>query len=912
MKREGEKVLFSLLIILFLSTITCASIEVGNLSDSIKTVYGQSEILSGWVNISILEEKADLLLTDSFDNKIKLNDILQMNKNANLLNYNCSIKNCSNDEYTATNSEKQKIFDLILGQEKIIAMRFVGTKIEILSANFSVESDAPISCTNQIEISVGDGSFKTQNYKADLTSCEGSKNYGCFDSLITSDSIKLDSNLYYCQNINLSAYPAFKIGAFITKVSGEDNVTMRLKSITGATEEIASCTIKSSELSTSGSEVGCQINYSITTPKNYYVCIKKTEGVGEIRLNGYYSGASKYCAYYEGAQTKKEISAYQIFAEGKMYGLMGRMDLENNLSSQNMANTIKNYIKTNYNTNLNCANGCIVPIKIKSMVNNQKVTIKNLSVAYKREENIPDPETNLYDISKVTPVLSTSGFTQIYLDGANFKVTKETGNKTLKIFLGDKELISKKITIQSIPTITYLFPDTTSTAYPTIFSVYANASSGIISSYFWEFSDGTNATTKVNNIEHSFNDTKIYTLKVTVTDSSLRTASKTFNIEVESPDKKIGEKYEEHRTNLFNINNQLKTYSPFLQKQISDALNLTSISEQLDIYFQKNKSADTLEAKNEILLGLLKIRTPKFIVISYDTQNITFFPDSTNINLAAIKEIAGGSYEETDSEKYKSALLSWQQENIELKLNYKEISVIYDQEPSHLLSYFELKTLQQADFPPYLFIKRIQNIKIDGEAPIRENIDYKYIQLNNKEDNFIFSTTDNFNFLTLPLFVSPSLDKLIISQDITNIWEGPFYGNINWLLFSLAVLFVLILGFIVYIILQEWYKSKYENYLFKGKNNMYNLINFIEAQKRQGISEQEIHHKLKEAGWNGEQITYVTNKYSGKRTGMIEIPIGGLLEKNSTPKPQEYPNRPVVPNKGNPYMNPQKKDLFKR
>ena len=94
---------------------------------------------------------------------------------------------------------------------------------------------------------------------------------------------------------------------------------------------------------------------------------------------------------------------------------------------------------------------------------------------------------------------------------------------------------------------------------------------------------------------------------------------------------------------------------------------------------------------------------------------------------------------------------------------------------------------------------------------------------------------------------------------------------------------------------------------------MYNLINFIETQKRQGINETEIEHKLKQAGWTGEQVRYVANKYSGKRTGMIEIPITGLLEKNSMPpRPQEYPNKNMFPNRANTYVNPQKKDFFKR
>ena len=94
---------------------------------------------------------------------------------------------------------------------------------------------------------------------------------------------------------------------------------------------------------------------------------------------------------------------------------------------------------------------------------------------------------------------------------------------------------------------------------------------------------------------------------------------------------------------------------------------------------------------------------------------------------------------------------------------------------------------------------------------------------------------------------------------------------------------------------------------------MYNLINFIESQKRQGINDVEIEHKLKQSGWNWEQIKYVTRKYSGKRTGMVEIPVKNIFEKNSiAPNPKAYPNKQITPNKVNPYGMSQKRDFLKR
>ena len=89
---------------------------------------------------------------------------------------------------------------------------------------------------------------------------------------------------------------------------------------------------------------------------------------------------------------------------------------------------------------------------------------------------------------------------------------------------------------------------------------------------------------------------------------------------------------------------------------------------------------------------------------------------------------------------------------------------------------------------------------------------------------------------------------------------------------------VLFIGFIAYIILQEWYRRKYEDYLFKNRNSLYNLISYIEGVKKKGVKNEEISKQLKKSGWNSEQITYIMKKYAGERTGMFEIPVNKILD----------------------------------
>ena len=80
-----------------------------------------------------------------------------------------------------------------------------------------------------------------------------------------------------------------------------------------------------------------------------------------------------------------------------------------------------------------------------------------------------------------------------------------------------------------------------------------------------------------------------------------------------------------------------------------------------------------------------------------------------------------------------------------------------------------------------------------------------------------------------------------------------------------------------YLVLQEWYKKKYESYLFKNQNDLYNIISYIEISKKRGMENKQIANGLKKSGWNSEQITYVMKKYAGERTGMFEIPLNKLI-----------------------------------
>ena len=109
-------------------------------------------------------------------------------------------------------------------------------------------------------------------------------------------------------------------------------------------------------------------------------------------------------------------------------------------------------------------------------------------------------------------------------------------------------------------------------------------------------------------------------------------------------------------------------------------------------------------------------------------------------------------------------------------------------------------------------------------------------------------------------------------------------------LFLTGLIFVFL---IVYIALQEWYKRYYESRLFPDKNQLFNLINFINNSLNQGLKKSTIFNNLKDLDWNDEQLKYAWNKFNGKRTGMWEIPVFKWVEnkqvKRELKKRQDLP-----------------------
>jgi len=196
--------------------------------------------------------------------------------------------------------------------------------------------------------------------------------------------------------------------------------------------------------------------------------------------------------------------------------------------------------------------------------------------------------------------------------------------------------------------------------------------------------------------------------------------------------------------------------------------------------------------------------------------------------------------------------------------------------PQHMNS-FEINVGNSPEMDgTYFIIPKLENLAFDKNYLEQETSDgsYVYFSLDGGE-NIGFTTTEDIDFATLPAFISPSLSKLSVSQTKIDVIETNQISKQT--LIILVVLLMIFVGSILYFVLHQWYERRYEDFLFKNRNDLYNLISYIHKMKKQGIDDKKVSAGLKKAGWSSEQITYLMRKYYGKRTGMFGLPIGKLF-----------------------------------
>ena len=179
----------------------------------------------------------------------------------------------------------------------------------------------------------------------------------------------------------------------------------------------------------------------------------------------------------------------------------------------------------------------------------------------------------------------------------------------------------------------------------------------------------------------------------------------------------------------------------------------------------------------------------------------------------------------------------------------------------------------------------LKNLRFMQDYSERRVGEYYYISLDSFKNTIVFSTTESVDFATLPAFISPSINELSLIE-----FEEEEKKSIVGIL-AISISGLLVFAFIIYIVLYNWYNKKYENHLFKNKNDLYNIVSYVHSLKNMEIDNTEISKKLAKSGWKQEQISYVMKKYAGKRTGMFGFSFKKRFQNNQRGPQNHNPDK---------------------
>ncbi len=844
-------------------------------NSSIEEMYAPGAALSGWINLSLDDEDSDSLLT-GFEGEIEILEFLENNELFSEDDFSCLPFDCLTN-YDSSNYQTSKSYSLKGGDKKLIGIKISGSIDEVTGFSMNVESNAAESGYPQIFFNFLDNrdiEWQSNNFSGNF----GEEIYDCYEEGSVTGNAEI-TETEYCQKINIPPASRLRIGADVVEVPGKGgNVDFQMRAYNDDENEVCIATASGT------GEIACEVDIVNNKFVDFFVCISTED----------YDDDNKYSINYEqddpcgfSEYGEEESYDFAIFASPGKYSRLGSFVLDEQKVEDHsrvyLLEYLEDYVYSKYKNN--CSKGCIIPIEIISGVN-QNLVISNLGLSYKNSDGLSTTENNIYDLSE-TPATISMESKILYLEKSEISVPSSYGNKTLSLKLDGDEIVERRIEVLKSGTIGEIFPLVTCAGVPTVFTVSA---SGNISKYKWEFSDGENVTTTENYTSHTFSQTGTYSLKVTITSSGV-SLSKQVDISIVSPSAEINKTLEEKKEALENLTSFINGISGWYKVELESAIDIESRESELLDLTERYENA-TEEEYVGILTDIYELKIPSEIEkVDFDG---VFLPSEVDPSYL----IEFGYYSD-DPYQYSDQIISWMVANINLNL---ESTIFYGKYPDKkepIFTFIKLKVdPKESVEEAYLIIKE-QGIIFKEDYGQTESGGATGIELIDLESErtieFIFPI--GVEAIDLPLYISPDFSELpedIVVGPCDNNGEcdgdededncpndchkAPLGKIMMWIFILLAV------AFVIYIILQEWYKRRYESHLFKEKGELYNLMSFMDNALRRGLSKDKVYEMLKKYKWKSEQITYTFKKLFGKRTGMWEIPIFNVFEKKKVQK----------------------------
>lgn len=856
--------ILSVIFLVFFIQIISAAPNVIVKNYSLTTSYSPDAPITGQINLNLSGISANAYFSSSFGQNISLIDLIE--KQWTKSNYSCTTSDC-NSSYITTDSADTEDINLVANEPQVFGFLVDGQGSISLPPesrfNLNVTGDAPASFLQQLSIDLlNDNSPEWVSYKP--LGVLGGELYGCYKSEdYVGDNVTIDTT-GVCEKVFLQASPDLVIGAVLDLDSvGTTKMQMTIKD----KDNIYPSGVCKTDASSSG-KIKCipqinGINYSIKQSGDFFVCINKVSGTGsfEIRTENVSS-----CGFYGRPPPVNYGIDYEVFAAPDRFDATGSFFLNDTETSKswyqlsNLESKISGYLTAKYGND--CSNGCVIPISFKGKID-QALSLSNFELKVKTDSGI-HTFNKISNVEETTAFISTNGYQNLSLNFANFSVPSDFGNKTFKLTLIDGNnsynILSKTIHVESIPQIVSVTPDLVAGASPTEFTVNLNALGVNITQYKWDFGDKSSIqTTITNKVSHTYNELKIYNLTIIITNSQGFSSSATFPINVIAPKEAVTSTLSKDLESITNIEAQFVSYPKFTQDAIKQILNLDAVNTQLQTLSSSAAAATTDQQYLNVMKDLIKINLPDSIQQTSSAAAAPFLPVGSKINLDILKAIGGGDYDPAKSGQYTDAIVSWDLNNVKLTLiDHSEFSGIYGNRVTPIIDIVTINLAGVSKGNAYLVIPKLDNIFLDQNYS--QSGDYYYVPLSSNSATVQFATSESLSPIDLPIFIAPSLTQISLPGEET--------GGNKMVIFFIVMGAVIFVGLLAYIIVGKWYQKKYESFLFKDKNDLYNIINYIHSLKSRGVKGNDIEKNLEKAKWSAEQIKYVMKRYAGKKVGI--------------------------------------------
>lgn len=875
-------IILSAISLILLFQFVSAQVTIANFS--INSQYFPNATITGWINLSMNGVSSNAYILSSLGQNISLRSLL--NLQAPTFNYSCSTSDC-NSSYTVTDTgSPYENFTLNAGQSQVFGFLITGSSPSISQGNIfslNVASDVGLEPTPQLSVDMlNDGIPEWNAYQPSST--VNQQSYGCYSDSIRNSNPSYLTSTPYCEEIPIPISAQVNIGANVIG-SGTAQFQMTIQNANGSSV-VGSCSASASgtqPVSCVATNTGGATNYIIKSNGNFWVCIKQTSGAS----NGYQintanpANPANPCGFVmpaSGTFNGNYTIDFQIFGQSVLFAPVGSFSFNDTeiansgylvTNSNNLEKEIIQYLQNKYRDK--CSNGCTIPISFNA-AQAQDINLTNFNLLVTDPTYGTTAINSLYNVAQTPATFTTSGYQSLSLNNAGLYVPNILGNSTFTLTLNDGSnsynLLSQPISIGQVPQITSVTTSSGSTVTATVITTNLIAtinqfnSNATISQYLWNFGDGSPTQTTTNNtVFHNYTSVGVFTLQLTISNSQGLSSTGNFTITALAPKDAVNQALIQDLQSVKNIQGSIANYPTFTQNAISQLLNLNNVSVLLQNLQYKNNSISP--DYGSIMQALLQINLPQNVQQTSSAPGVPFVPSNSTINLDAVERIGGGTYDATRANDYINSILAWELNNISMTIDYSEFSGIYGNNTYPILDIANLNFVgNNPTNKVYLFIPNLNSIYFGNSTSTSLVGNYYYVLLTGLTQTVQFATTQSFSPIQLPIFISPSLDQISLPQQTSTSTTNKM------LILGLILGAIAVVGIGTYILIGKWYQRRYESFLFKDRNDLYNIINYVHSSKNKGMKEADIEKNLRKSKWTGEQIDYVMKRYAGQKVGI--------------------------------------------